>query len=102
MITQEQLQQISRDLVDEGKLIEAGFVAMRLAAIPLNAPQAQIDEMRNAFMAGAQHLFASIMSILDPGEEPSDADMRRISLIDDELRAFGHELTARLKTDGNA
>lgn len=55
------LEQLSRRLADEGKLIEAGWVGLRLAAVPLNAPAAQLEEMRNAFMAGAQHLFSSII-----------------------------------------
>jgi len=97
------LEQLSRRLADDGKLIEAGWVGLRIAAMPLNAPAVQIEEMRNAFMAGAQHLFASIMTIMDPGEEPTEADLNRMSLISDELEAFGEELKLRLaRTKGSA
>jgi hypothetical protein len=47
-----------------------------------------LDEMRNAYFAGAQHLFASMMSVMEEGAEPTEADMRRVSAINDELNAF--------------
>ena len=84
-----ELEKLTRSLTDKGLLVEAGFVGLRAAAMSPDAPQIQVDEMRMAFMAGAQHLFASIMTILDPGEEPTNADLRRMDLIDKELRAFG-------------
>ena len=97
------LEQLTKRLADDGKLIEAGWVSLRLHAVPLNAPPVQLEEMRNAFMAGAQHLFASIMTVLDPGTEPTDADMERMSMIADELDAFGKELKSRIsKTSGSA
>ena len=83
------LVQLSKRLADEGKLIEAGWISLRLAVIPLDAPAVQLEEMRNAFMAGAQHLFSSLLTILEPDTEPTDADMMRMDLIDQELRAFG-------------
>jgi hypothetical protein len=97
------LEQLSRRLADEGKLIEAGWIGLRIAAVPPDAPKIQLDEMRNAFMAGAQHLFSSIMTILDPGVDETDADLRRMALIDKELRAFGEELKLRVaRTKGSA
>ena len=91
------LTQLTKRLADEGKLIEAGWVAMRLHVIPLDAPADQLQEMRLAYMAGAQHLFSSIMDALDLDQEPTDADMRRMDLIDKELRTFGEELKLRVQ-----
>jgi hypothetical protein len=82
------LERLSRELADKGKLIEAGWVGLRLACDLHDAPAIQIQEMRQAFFAGAQHLFSSIMTILDPGAEPTDKDLERFDLIDRELRAF--------------
>ena len=90
------LEKLSRDLSDRGKLIESGWVAFRLFVVPADAPQIQIDEMRHAYMAGAQHLFSSVMTIMEPGNEPTDADLRRMDLIADELDAFAKELSARV------
>jgi hypothetical protein len=86
------LERLTKQLADEGKLIEAGWVAMRLAVIPDNAPAVQLNEMRLAYMAGAQHLFSSIMRMLDPDPIETPDDMRRMDLIDEELDAFRQEL----------
>jgi hypothetical protein len=53
-------------------------------------------------MAGAQHLFASIMGILDPGREPTARDMARMSMIANELDAFTQEMKARLAKGAGA
>lgn len=92
-----------KEFVAKGRLIEAGWIGMRLTVIAKDAPQAQLDEMRMAFFAGAQHLFGSIMGILDPGEEPSHADLSRMDLIDKELREFIEVFKLRnLPADGSA
>jgi len=86
------LEQLTNRLADEGKLIEAGWVSMRLHAIPLSAPASQVHEMRLAFMAGAQHLFASMIGMLDPEPSETPDDMKRMDLINQELDAFRGEL----------
>lgn len=97
------LERLSRELADQGKLIEAGWVGLRLAAVPLDASAVQLEEMRNAFFAGAQHLFSSIMTILEPDAEPTDKDLERMTLIDKELRAFINDFTMRrCKAEGRA
>ena len=83
----------------EGKLIDAGFQGLRLAAYKDAGPQ-QVATMRECFFAGAQHLFTSIMSIMDPGEEPTDADLNRMSKIAAELDAFQAEFMKRIPTMG--
>jgi hypothetical protein len=84
----ESIVELTKRLTDEGKIIEAGWVSLKLMALPDNAPQAQLDDMRDVFFAGAQHLFGSLVSLMDQGEEPTDADMRRMDLIDLELKTF--------------
>ncbi len=80
--------EVTKKLVDEGKIIEAGWVSLKMMTIPDDAPQVQLDEMRMAFFAGAQHLFGSIMSFLEKDEEPTEADLERMSKINDELNQF--------------
>lgn len=82
------IEKLTRALADEGRIIEAGWVSMKLTTIPEDAPAIQLEEMRNAFFAGAQHLFGSIMTILDSGSEPTAADLRRMTLINTELEQF--------------
>lgn len=97
MADRQYLEQLSKRLADDGKLIEAGWMGLRASVIPPDAPAIQLQEMRMAFLAGAQHLFSSIMSILDPGTNPTKADLRRMDLIDRELNAFAEELKTRVK-----
>lgn len=89
------LERLSRELTDNGKLIEAGWLGMRIACRLEGAPAIQLDEMRNAFFGGAQHLFSSIMTILDPGAEPTDKDLERMDLIDRELKEFINDFSIR-------
>ena len=90
-------------LADQGKLIEAGFVAMRATIIPPGASEGQVSDMRIAYMGGAQHLFASLMAALDPDSDPTPSDLRRMSLIVAELQAFEGELKLRAaRTVGSA
>ena len=86
------LERLSRALTEQGLLIEAGWVGYRLAVISPDAPAIELEECKLAFFAGAQHLFSSIMTILDSDREPTADDMRRMSLISDELEEFGNKL----------
>lgn len=76
--------------VDRGHIIEMGFATMVAAMYPgwQDMPKQQLDDLRSAFFGGAQHLFGSIMGMLDPGSEPTDRDMRRMDMIAHELNAF--------------
>ena len=95
--------ELTKDLTDKGKLIEAGFAAFAHFVIPKDAPAIQVSEMRLAFMAGADHLFSSIISIMDAGEEPTDADLQRMDLINAELAAWRVTIAERLQpTQGHA
>lgn len=89
MSDKEKVIRITRALADQGKLIEAGWMGLRLLAVAPDAPAIQIEEMRNAFFAGAQHVFSSLISMTDDNtEEPTETEMRRMELIDTELKAF--------------
>lgn len=79
---------IGKTLADDGKLIEAGFVVFASSVISrADFPEAEvkITELRLAFMAGAEHLFSSIMFMMDAGDEPTEADLRRMDLIQQEI-----------------
>jgi hypothetical protein len=97
------LEALSRELTDQGRLIEAGWIGFRFTALTGEVPAAQLDELRNVFFAGAQHLFSSIMIILDPGAEPTAADLQRMDLINAELKTFIETFAARhLPVKGSA
>lgn len=79
---------LTRKLADAGKIIEGGWYGFDMLVIPKDAPEVQRKEMRLAFFAGAQHLFTSIMNVLDSDREPTADDLRRMDLIHRELEAW--------------
>ena len=87
---------VTKAAIDNGQLIEAGWLGLQHAFMPPEAGAVQIREMRQAFFAGAQHLFASIISTLEAGTEPTDADLRRMSNIHEELHAFVEQMKREL------
>lgn len=89
-------EQLTTGLVDQGKLIEAGWLSFRIMVIHPDAPQVQLDEMRLSFFSGAQHLFGSIMTFLESGDEPTDADLKRMEAVHQELEDFAELLKLRL------
>jgi len=95
----ELMEAIIRELIDEGRIIEAGFASYKIAVMNPNAGTDQIIETRRAFFAGAQHLFASIMSVLEPGSEPTNNDMHRITQIHEELNRFIVELKSKYREE---
>ena len=94
---------ITMKLAREGKILEGGWRAFELICVAENMPDVQRSDLRIAYYAGCQHLWASMMGIMDPGEEPTDADMNKMELIDNELKAVAAELKLRLgRSKGNA
>jgi hypothetical protein len=95
------LERLHLELIEQGRVIEAGWVALRLSFIPLDAGAHQLDEMKKAYMAGAQHMWATIHAASsDVGDEPTEADMRRMDNIAAEMQAYGDKLMADLPTQG--
>ena len=93
----EVVDQLTRELMNQGKLVEAGFTLFAAKVIPKDASQVQRDEMLLAFMAGAQHVFSSMINALDPSaDEPTDADFRRMDLLNQELEQWAAWLSERI------
>jgi hypothetical protein len=88
-------EEIAKNMVDEGRLIEGGWRMFRVMSLPVNMPDSDYKTARLLFFAGAQHLYASIMGILEQGDEPTEKGMGRMQKIHDELEAFRLELAQR-------
>lgn len=89
-------EEITKRLGEQGKLVEGGWRAFMLLTDLDKASEVQRNEMRKAYYAGCQHLFSSIMTIMDPGEEPTEADLRKMDFIHQELEAFVEELKGEI------
>jgi hypothetical protein len=87
---------LTREFTNRGKIIEVGWLGLRMAWLHPDTPENQIKELRMAFFAGALHLYSSMMASLDPGDDETPGDLQRMRNIDTELRAFEMEL----KTNG--
>ena len=103
------LERLTREFVERGKLIEAGWLGLRLACGLHDAPADQLEQMRMAFFAGAQHLFGSLTgsrSVLEDTGDPDEitpGDLNRMNLISDEQQAFIEDFKLRyLPTKGRA
>jgi len=95
--------ELTKSMIDRGLLIEAGWISLKVMTIPDNAPPIQLQEMRNAFFAGAHHLFNSIMSMLDKDTEPTETDLLRLDKIHAELDQFIKEFKLKhFEASGNA
>jgi len=87
-MTDDNVTTLTKLLTDQGKIVEAGWVSYLRLVVPRNASAVQVEETRRSFFAGAQHLFGSIMTMLDVGAEPTEADLGRMDQIHAELQAF--------------
>ena len=56
--------------------------------------EVQYRETRRAFYAGAGAMFTEMMTMLDPGEEPTEADIANVESLRRELVSFDDEVKA--------
>ncbi len=92
------MQKLTRQLVDQGLLIESGWIACRTMTLPPDCPSGQIETCRTMFFAGAQHLWGAMMSamgMMEEDREPTENDMRRMSMISAELDHFIEDFAKR-------
>lgn len=80
---------LTRHLIDEGKLLDTGFAVLAQQLISKGASSEQLAAMRLAFMAGAEYMWSSILCMLDPSdEEHTSEDLRRMDQIQKEIEPW--------------
>jgi hypothetical protein len=103
---QEKIEGLTKELISKGHLIKAGWVGYVVAVYGKDglSNENQHDQLMQAFYAGAQHLFASIMNVLDPGDEITNEDLENIAMIHNELEQFIEQFKLKYitKPEGNA
>lgn len=95
------IKKIARELtersVDTGSIIEVGWQGFVIVCKLQDAHPIQLREMRKAFFAGAAHLWASTLAVLDHCDpEPTERDMERMSKISRELSEYQKEFEAQV------
>ena len=88
--------ELTRIVTDKGKLLEVGFLAFAKFVISPDAPPIQLKEMRLAFMAGAEHVWSSMLNMLDEDKEPTIDDLRRMDAIQREIDEWRAVLSNRV------
>jgi hypothetical protein len=73
--------------------IEAGWTLFREMTLPLDTPAAAVEELRFAFIAGAQYLFTAMASLA--GDEMTETSTRSIDRLYDECNDIDAELQLR-------
>jgi hypothetical protein len=98
-------EELARDWADKGRLVEGGWRAMRQLLLR-NMDHLTSEDFeasaRKIFFLGAEHVFMSIIGFMEAGHEPTDADMRRMSALHEELAAFRKSLASHHTKAGNA
>lgn len=90
------IDRLTKDMIAKGLLVQAGFAMYRAVTPGLAlASKEHLSELEFAYFAGAQHVFSSIMTVLDAGEEPTDADISRVENIARELEEFAKAAALR-------
>jgi len=90
-------ERVTGHYADRGQIVGIGwasFIANSYSEWE-TMPASQLDQLRMAFFAGAQHLWGSIMNMLHPDSEPTEQDLQRMNLINHELNAFINEYKQR-------
>jgi hypothetical protein len=96
------VEDVTKKLADDGKLLEAGWNGFRALYLQ-GAQEAQVNDMRIAFYAGAQHIYGSMMSFMEAGEQPTETDMRRVEALDQEVSEFIEWFKLHIeRVEGNA
>jgi hypothetical protein len=87
-------QEVTRELMQQGLIIEAGWRGLELLWL-LHPTPVEREELRCAFYAGALHVYSSIMCGLDDGSDETDDDMQKMANIHRELSRFEDEFRAK-------
>lgn len=90
----EMLIRLLKDKADRADLIETMWLFFA-SHVKIPPGGTQWIESRRCFFAGAITLFDALILILEPGPEPTDADLRRMDLLADELDRFRQDLLER-------
>jgi hypothetical protein len=89
------MRKTASEKLNHGETMAEMWDGLRDSTIPRDAPPIQIQEMRNAFYAGAFCLFNWFMAQMSEGDEPTDPDLAKVSALSDELEAYFRQARRR-------
>jgi hypothetical protein len=74
------------------RTLASEWATFRERVVPAGAGPTEVKERRRTFYAGAASLFLLVTTEMDPGEEPTEADLARMDAIHRELKAFKEDI----------
>jgi len=87
MLTQEEANARASEFVQDGKMIEAGWIATLLKDAPEGTTQPQLDVMRMSFFCGARHMLTLMLTAQNAGVD-DEVIKQLVSDINRELAAW--------------
>lgn len=95
MTSREMADALLRELSDRGQIVEGGWRAYEILTLK-DASEIQRSECRKAYFFGAEHVFMSMMGMLDsgPGTEPTELELERMDKLHAEITRFVDEIKA--------
>lgn len=75
-------------------LIADAWRDFEIQIVPLDASEVQRTECRRAFYAGAISMWSSLLSMLDPGVDPTENDMKAMDGVKAEIDQYAEDLRA--------
>lgn len=94
-LTDDQIEQLTRMLADKGKLVAVGWLSLSAKVIDRSTPTRTAQKLHDAYFAGAQHVFASMMMMLEAGEEATEKDLDRMAALNKELQDWADDYKKR-------
>jgi hypothetical protein len=74
--------------------LAASWASFEAGALPVMVGDVQRREMRRAFYAGAAGMLGTIMDMLDPGDDATEADLDNMDKLHAEIVRFGEDMEA--------
>ena len=94
MMSQREAEERAKELIQQGRTIEAGWVLMLLSQAPDDAPQSEIDGFRHVFFAGCKYMTDVLLMPMQGGAR---AQEMVIDNLQKELDQFGVDFAAELR-----
>jgi hypothetical protein len=66
---------VAKSSAKNGRILQDGWVLARMSIYKHIEDEKTLMLMRESFMGGAHHLYTMMMHALDPGEDPTTADL---------------------------
>lgn len=82
---------LTNRMADQGQIVAGGFAAYRETMI-LGASPETVAAHRLVWIAASDHLYSSMMLILNSESEPRDQEMRRMDILHAEIVALRNEM----------